>query len=46
MSNGARRLHLGVAIDGMGQHPAAWRRAEAPGVTLFTAEPYSWPSGA
>ncbi|MDQ1424315.1 MAG: hypothetical protein QOD72_1813, partial [Acidimicrobiaceae bacterium] len=33
-------LHLGVAIDGAGRHPAAWRHPGATPAALFTAEYY------
>jgi alkanesulfonate monooxygenase SsuD/methylene tetrahydromethanopterin reductase-like flavin-dependent oxidoreductase (luciferase family) len=32
-----RRLHLGVALDGAGWHPAAWREPEAQPAELFSA---------
>ncbi len=33
-------LHLGVAVDGAGRHPAAWRHPGATPAALFTAEYY------
>jgi alkanesulfonate monooxygenase SsuD/methylene tetrahydromethanopterin reductase-like flavin-dependent oxidoreductase (luciferase family) len=32
-----RRLHLGVALDGAGWHPAAWREPDARPAELFSA---------
>jgi hypothetical protein len=33
-------LHLGVALDGMGYHPAAWRASGVEPSVLFTAAYY------
>jgi FMN-dependent oxidoreductase (nitrilotriacetate monooxygenase family) len=33
-------LHLGVAVDGAGRHPAAWRHPGANPAALFTADYY------
>jgi hypothetical protein len=35
-----QQLHLGVALDGAGQHPAAWRVSEVQPTALFTAAHY------
>jgi alkanesulfonate monooxygenase SsuD/methylene tetrahydromethanopterin reductase-like flavin-dependent oxidoreductase (luciferase family) len=40
MTSRARQLHLGVAIDHLGQHPAAWRQSPGQPGRVFTAEPY------
>jgi alkanesulfonate monooxygenase SsuD/methylene tetrahydromethanopterin reductase-like flavin-dependent oxidoreductase (luciferase family) len=37
MSAPTRPLHLGVALDGAGWHPAAWREPDARPAELFTA---------
>ena len=37
MSDSAKLLHLAVALDGAGWHPAAWREADARPAELFTA---------
>ncbi|MGY1639069.1 LLM class flavin-dependent oxidoreductase [Geodermatophilus sp. SYSU D00742] len=37
MSGPASRLHLAVALDGAGWHPAAWREPDARPAELFTA---------
>src|SRR5919202_2329295 len=36
--SGSAPLHLAVALDGAGWHPAAWREPEARPAELFTAE--------
>ncbi|MER6663426.1 LLM class flavin-dependent oxidoreductase [Amycolatopsis japonica] len=36
----AQQLHLGVALDGAGQHPAAWRVSDVRPSALFTAAHY------
>ncbi|RSN56932.1 LLM class flavin-dependent oxidoreductase [Amycolatopsis sp. WAC 04182] len=36
----AQQLHLGVALDGAGQHPAAWRVSDVHPAALFTAAHY------
>ena len=36
-SRAAAPLHLAVALDGAGWHPAAWREADAQPQRLFTA---------
>ncbi|MFE6609454.1 LLM class flavin-dependent oxidoreductase [Amycolatopsis sp. NPDC057786] len=36
----AQQLHLGVALDGAGQHPAAWRVSDVRPAALFTAAHY------
>ncbi len=36
----AQQLHLGVALDGAGQHPAAWRVSGVRPAALFTAAHY------
>ncbi|WP_181771839.1 LLM class flavin-dependent oxidoreductase [Amycolatopsis pittospori] len=36
----AQQLHLGVALDGAGQHPAAWRVSAVRPAALFTAGHY------
>jgi alkanesulfonate monooxygenase SsuD/methylene tetrahydromethanopterin reductase-like flavin-dependent oxidoreductase (luciferase family) len=33
-------LHIGVAVDGAGRHPAAWRHPGAQPAALFTADYY------
>jgi hypothetical protein len=35
-----QQLHLGVALDGAGQHPAAWRVSAVQPTALFTAAHY------
>ncbi|MEA3213917.1 MAG: hypothetical protein QOJ19_73 [Acidimicrobiia bacterium] len=40
MTTRPRQLHLGVAIDGLGHHPAAWRRAGTDPSRVSTAEPF------
>jgi alkanesulfonate monooxygenase SsuD/methylene tetrahydromethanopterin reductase-like flavin-dependent oxidoreductase (luciferase family) len=37
VSNASTPLHLAVALDGAGWHPAAWREADARPAELFTA---------
>jgi alkanesulfonate monooxygenase SsuD/methylene tetrahydromethanopterin reductase-like flavin-dependent oxidoreductase (luciferase family) len=37
-----RDLHLAVALDGAGWHPAAWREPDARPSQLFTAGYWSW----
>jgi len=37
MANSSKHLHLAVALDGAGWHPAAWREADARPVELFNA---------
>ncbi|WP_409489853.1 LLM class flavin-dependent oxidoreductase [Amycolatopsis sp. cmx-11-12] len=36
----AQQLHLGVALDGAGHHPAAWRVSDVRPAALFTAAQY------
>jgi hypothetical protein len=35
-------LHLAVALDGAGWHPAAWREPDARPSQLFTAGYWTW----
>jgi alkanesulfonate monooxygenase SsuD/methylene tetrahydromethanopterin reductase-like flavin-dependent oxidoreductase (luciferase family) len=37
MANSSKQLHLAVALDGAGWHPAAWREADARPADLFNA---------
>jgi hypothetical protein len=37
-----RDLHLAVALDGAGWHPAAWREPDARPSQLFTARYWAW----
>ncbi len=37
MTTPTRRFHVGIALDGAGFHPAAWREADADPAALFSA---------